>query len=120
MSIDLTGNDYVSITHIGADCAIDGVNVLHAGAAGLIEWSGNAESPLLRPLLTVDGVAIDLAAAQWRRLDRWIPAFTLNAQDVAFTGTVCAPAGYPAGRGFLVRIEAENRGRAPRQLQFAM
>ena len=119
MSHELTGNDYVSITRIGRDGAIDGINVVHAAAAGLVEWLG-ADGALLRASLSLEDVAVDLASLQWRRLDRWIPTFTVTAGDVTFTGTICAPAGYPSARGFFLRIEADNRGRTARQLRFAV
>ncbi|HUF50455.1 MAG TPA: glycoside hydrolase family 125 protein [Longimicrobiales bacterium] len=121
MNVDLTGNDYVSIPRIHSNGALDGINVLHAGAAGLIEWTGDGpDAPFLLPELAVDGVRIDIAQAQWRRLDRWIPTFTVTAGDVTVTGTICAPAGYPAGRGFFIRFHAENSGRSPCELEAAL
>ncbi|HEX6307790.1 MAG TPA: glycoside hydrolase family 125 protein [Longimicrobiales bacterium] len=116
---DLTGNDYVSIPSIRADGAIDGINVLHGASAGLIEWAGAPETgALLRPVIRFAGETVTIADAQWRRLDRWIPTFTAKLADGStVTGTICAPGGYPPARGFLIRIEAENRGRAPRTLQ---
>ena len=119
MSHELTGNDYVSITRIGNDATIDGINVLHAAAAGLVEWLGG-DGALLRASLALDGVAVDLSSLQWRRLDRWIPTFSVTAGDVVFTGTICAPAGYPSARGFFLRIEADNRGRTARELNFTI
>jgi len=114
---DLTGNDYVSIPFIGLDGAMDGINVLHAGAAGLIEWSGSETVPLLRLEIRVDDVVIDLQAARWRRLDRWIPTFTATLDDGSeLSGAICAPTGYPPARGFLIRVELDNRGRRARQL----
>jgi hypothetical protein len=111
--IDLTGNDYVSITAIGADAGVDGVAVLHSGLAGLVEWKGGADEPLLKPRVHVNGAEVSLDAARWRRLDRWIPSFSLAAgADVAVSGEICAPGGYPPARGFFIRIAIENRGRS--------
>lgn len=114
---ELTGNDYVSIPIIHSDAGMDAINVLHGASAGLIEWSGGAGA-LLRPRIIFDGTAVDMTTAQWRRLDRWIPVFTVTLPDGStVTGTICAPGGYPPARGFTVRIEAENKGRAPRDLE---
>lgn len=114
---ELTGNDYVSIPAIDRAAGMDGINVLHAASAGLIEWCGGS-APLLRPVITFDGIPVPLDDARWSRLDRWIPVFTVTLPDRStITGTICAPGGYPSARGFIVRIEAENRGRAPRELR---
>lgn len=111
---DLTGNDHISLPVVTPDGGIDRITVLHAGMAGLIEWAGDGATPLLQLRVRVDGSPVPLRDATWRRLDRWIPTFTLTTADgLTVTGTICAPAGYPAARGFLVRLEAENRGRAP-------
>jgi uncharacterized protein len=112
---ELTGNDYVSIPAIDASGAIAGINVLHAGLAGLVEWAGDgADTPLFRPAITIGGRPAPLTELRWRRLDRWIPTFTATLpDDVAITGTICAPAGYPSARGFLFRLDLEHGGRAP-------
>lgn len=113
---ELTGNDYVSVPIIHHDASMDLINVLHGASAGLIEWSGGTNG-LLRPAITFGGDAVDMQTARWRRLDRWIPVFTATLSDGSvITGTICAPGGYPPARGFTLRIEAENRGRAAREL----
>jgi uncharacterized protein len=114
---ELTGNDYVSIPIIHRDGSMDAINVLHGASAGLIEWTGGAGA-LLRPRVSFAGVAVDMQAVRWRRLDRWIPVFTVKLPDGStVTGTICAPGGYPPARGFTVRIEADNGGRAPGELR---
>ena len=115
---DLTGNDYVSIPFIAPDGAVDGVNVLHAGAAGLIEWYGDDEAPLFRLRVSVDDEVVDLAGARWRRLDRWLPAFTASLRDGSeVSGVICAAGGFPPSRGFIIRVELDNRGRGARTLR---
>jgi uncharacterized protein len=112
--VDLTGNEYISIPDVRADGALDGLNVLHAGLGGLVEWAGDGERPLLRPRIRVAGADVELAGLQWRRLDRWIPTFTTELPGrIAVTGTICAPGGYPPARGCVLRLEIENGGRAP-------
>ncbi|HSJ06355.1 MAG TPA: hypothetical protein VK936_06625, partial [Longimicrobiales bacterium] len=111
---ELTGNDYVTLPFIDADGSMDGVSVLHGGLAGLVEWVGGSDRAFLRPVVRIDGAEVSLDGARWRRLDRWIPTFSVTASpDLAIHGTICAPGGYPAQRGFMVRLELENRGRAP-------
>ena len=114
---ELTGNDYVSIPSIDGDGSMDAINVLHGASAGFIEWSGGG-SALLRPRILFDGIEVSTEALRWRRLDRWIPVFTVDLPDGStVTGTICAPGGYPPARGFIVRFEAENRGRTARELR---
>jgi uncharacterized protein len=119
---DLTGNDYVSISSVRADGSLDGVTVLHGAMAGLVEWSGGGpDAPLMRPTVRIDDVAVPIAAARWRRLDRWIPTFTTTLDDGSVvSGMVCAPGSYPPARGFLVRIEIENRGRSTRHARIEL
>lgn len=116
---ELTGNDYVSIPTVQADGSIDGITVMHGGMACLIEWAGaSSEEPLLRLSIHVDDVSVSITSARWRRLDRWIPTFTATLEDGSVvTGTICAPGGYPPGRGFLIRAELDNRGRTTRTLR---
>ncbi|MEX0906717.1 MAG: hypothetical protein WD054_00185 [Gemmatimonadota bacterium] len=116
---DLTGNDYASIPFVGDDGSLDGINVLHGRMAGLVEWAGaGPDEPLLLPRIYIDDELVPMTDARWRRLDRWIPTFSLTtaAGDVV-SGVVCAPGGLPAARGFLLRIEVENRGRAPKTVR---
>jgi uncharacterized protein len=111
---EITGNEYISIPLIHEDGGLDGINVLHGGLAALIEWGGTeGAEPLLRPVLRVGGEAVPLSGLRWRRIDRWIPAFTASLPSgLSVTGTICAPGGYPAARGFMVRFELDNGGRA--------
>lgn len=109
---ELTGNDYIAIPSIGADASVDGINVLHAGLGGLVEWRGTEAQALLRPRVRIGGADVPLGDLRWRRLDRWIPTFTAELPGrVELTGTLCAPGGYPPARGCLLRLEFENGGR---------
>jgi uncharacterized protein len=120
--VELTGNDYVSIPFLYANGALDGINVLHGAYAGLIEWSGGgAEMPLFTPQILVDGIAVPFSGVRWRRLDRWIPTCGAALDDgTTVTVTVCAPVGYPAARGFLLRAEVENKGRRPVEVRVVL
>jgi uncharacterized protein len=82
---------------------------------------GGSDRAFLRPVVRVGGEEVSLEGARWRRLDRWIPTFSVTASpDLAIHGTICAPGGYPAQRGFMVRLELENRGRAPLDVVVAL
>jgi uncharacterized protein len=118
---ELTGNDYISLPQIRPDAALDAVNLLHAGLGGLVEWCGSGERPFLRPVISVAGHPVALPELRWRRVDRWIPTFTVELPGpIRVEGTICAPGGYPPARGFLVRIEVENGGRAPVEVSVAL
>jgi uncharacterized protein len=120
--VELTGNETISVPCIDRGMRIEDVNVLHGGLGGLVEWSGDGmDAPLLVPELRVGDAIIALEGLQWRRLDRWIPVCTARLpHDLAVTGTVCAPVGYPSARGFLVRLEIENGGRAPLDVEVSL
>jgi uncharacterized protein len=120
MDRELTGNDHVSIPHIGRDGGMDAINVLHGGLGGLVEWLGS-DRPLLMPEVSIGGERVVLEGLRWRRLDRWIPVFTAELpQGLTLTGTICAPGGYPSARGCLVRLEIENTGRAPLDVEVGL
>jgi uncharacterized protein len=115
-----TGNDYISIPSLTTACAIPSVTVLHAGLGGLVEWAGPEKGALFRLRIRSGGGEAELDTAGWRRLDRWIPEFRLRSGDLEVTGTVCAPAGYPAARGFIVRVELEHAGRLSEEVSVAL
>ncbi|HUF51884.1 MAG TPA: glycoside hydrolase family 125 protein [Longimicrobiales bacterium] len=97
---------------------MDGITVLHGGMSGLIEWAGDGTVPLLRLSVAIDDTPVDLRSATWRRLDRWLPAFSITLDDESeLSGVICAPAGYPAARGFILRVELENRSRTTRSVR---
>jgi hypothetical protein len=76
---------------------------------------------LLQLEITVDGVALPMHTLNWQRLDRWIPTFRVTLSDaLVVQGTICAPGGYPSGRGFLIQIEVHNRGGAARDVQLRL
>jgi uncharacterized protein len=119
---ELTANDYVSLPVVQIDGGLDAVGVLHAGLAGLVEWWGpGADTPLLQPRLAVGGQPVRLDEAIWRRLDRWIPTANLSLPDGSSIAlTVCAPLGYPAARGFFIRLDIEHKGRSPVEVELTL
>lgn len=111
---ELTGNHYLSFPVVeqrGAE--IPQVGALHSALAGLLSWRGE---PLLRPMLEVDGRAVDLGGLAWERLDRWIPqARGRIDSDCEVTLTLCAPAGYdPLIRGAFLDLQVHSTSARPR------
>jgi uncharacterized protein len=119
---ELTGNEYVSLPLVHADGGLDCVGVLHGGMAGLVEWWGPGDgTPLLRPRITYGGMAVSLEGTAWRRLDRWIPTCSVALADgSSIAVTTCAPPGFPAARGFFVRVDVENKGRRAVEVEFGL
>ena len=109
-----TGNEYVAIPALSArDGSIAGINVLHLGARGLLEYDGDGE-PFLRPVVALgspDGRRVELRdRLVWSRLEHWLPRFELGAAELAVTGTVFAPLGC---KGLVYALEVRNQGAAP-------
>ena len=123
---ELTANHYVAAPLISrADGSIHSLNVLHRGAVGLLEWAGAREveagDPLFRPVIRIQGKQLPLDNLVWERLERWIPRYRLNTDQLAITATICAPAGYEAARRGLVYVfEVENRGSSEQQLEIEL
>lgn len=126
----VTGNHWISLPCIHpADGAVHAVGVLHRGARGAIEFAGGegflegAATPLLRPVITVDGVrrAIASDGVVWERALNWLPTFTAKLDDLVLRGTVFAPYGRDGDiAGFVYAIAIENRGARPAQVTVAM
>jgi hypothetical protein len=124
---DLTGNHYIAFPAISTeDGGILRINVLHRGAQGLLEWSGDAEHPGERPLLApeihVDGARRRIEALAWESVDRWIPRFRADLGDgVHVQATLCAPGGgHLLLPGAVYHFEIENRGRSERRIGIAL
>ncbi|MBX6362846.1 MAG: glycoside hydrolase family 125 protein [Gemmatimonadetes bacterium] len=123
MGWELTGNHAVAFPAISPkDGGIARVNVLHRASAGLVEWVGGEDAPLLAPRFRVDGEAVRAASLEWERLDQWIPRFHASLGDgLHVRGTLVAPAGHePARRGAVYAFEVENRGGGAREVEVAL
>ena len=123
---ELTANHYVAIPLIAKGTgAIHSITALQRGANAVIEWAGGADrmpGALLTPAVTVDNRTIPFESLAWDRLDRWIPRFrTSLGEELALTGTVCAPVGYEATRrGFVYAFEIENHGSTERNVTVSL
>lgn len=116
----LTGNHWLTIPCINpADGAIHALGVMHRGARAAIEVAGHADfasgagTPLLRPVLRVNGQVQALAAEgiAWERAAGWLPTFTCTVGSLVLRGTIFAPYGRDADMaGAVYTLAVENRG----------
>jgi len=126
----LTGNHWLSLPCIHpADASVHAIGVLHRGARASLEFAGDpgfvhgAGSPLLRPLLEIDGEPQPLADLElaWERAADWLPTFTATARDVVLRGTLFAPHGREADiAGAVIALAVENRGGAARRIALSL
>lgn len=106
----VTGNEYLSLPTIReTDGALEGLTLLHMGAKGLLELNGGS-MPLLRPLIRLAGAQAALQGLQWRREAMWIPVASGDISGVSLSIAYLCPIGE---RGFILRLEAENRTPRP-------
>jgi hypothetical protein len=116
----LTGNHWLSLPCIHpANGAVHAIGVLHRGARAAVEFAGGSEfasgagTPLLRPVLRLDGVPVDLGAQglAWERAHEWLPTFTCTVGSLVLRATVFAPCGRDADvAGVIYALALENRG----------
>lgn len=105
-----TGNEWITLPTIRAsDAALVNFNVLSMRDRGLLQVSGDGDSPALRPYVQVDGKAAPIHNLSWELIEYWVPTAKFNVGGVEFTFTYCAP---PGSRGAFLNIEATNRGKA--------
>ncbi len=126
----LTGNHWLSLPCIHPhDGAIHAIGLLHRGARSAVEFAGaegfvDGSGPALaRPVIRVDGQAVELARAgiAWERALHWLPTFTSTAGDVVVRGTVFAPFGQDADiAGAVYTLTFENRGKRPIELEVGL
>jgi uncharacterized protein len=115
----LTGNHWLTIPCINpADGAIHALGVLHRGARASIELAGSPDfasgtgTPLMGPVLRVDGEVRALAAEgiAWERAVGWLPTFTCTIGPLLVRGTLFAPYGRDADMaGAVYTFAVENR-----------
>lgn len=130
MPWQLTGNHWLTIPCIHpADGAIHALGVLHRGARAAIEVSGSAgflsghDTPLLRPVLRVNGEIRALAAEgiAWERALGWLPTFTCTVGALVVRGTVFSPYGRDADMaGAAYTFTMENRGAEAVDIEIAL
>ncbi len=126
----LTGNHWLTLPCINpTDGAIHAVGVLHRGARAAIEFAGCPDfmggqgTPLMGPVLRVNGEVRVLAAEgiAWERAVGWLPTFTCTVGSLVVRGTIFAPYGRDADMaGAVYTFAVENRGTSDVQLEVAL
>ncbi|MEP6691249.1 MAG: hypothetical protein ABJD07_08835 [Gemmatimonadaceae bacterium] len=126
----ITGNHWLALPCIHpADGAVHAVGVLHRGARAAVEMAGSPRfldgdgTPLVRPVIRVNGAAVDFTAGglAWERASGWLPSFTATAGDLVVRGTIFAPHGRDADvAGAVYAIGVENRGASDVDLTVAL
>ncbi len=126
----LTGNHWLTIPCINpADGAIHALGVLHRGARAAVEVAGGADfvsgqaTPLLRPVIRLDGTEHALAAEgiAWERAVGWLPTFTCTIGSLVVRGTIFAPYGRDADMaGAVYTIAVENRSGTDVSIEVAL
>jgi hypothetical protein len=126
----LTGNHWLALPCIHpADGAIYAVGMLHRGARAAVEFAGDPDfvngggPPLLKPVVSVDGVVQDLSAGTmaWERAAAWLPTFTCTLGDIVVRGTIFAPYGRDVDvAGAVYAFGIENRGSVEHRVVVSM
>ena len=118
MKYQVTGNEYVSLPTIReSDGGLEGISFLHMDCKGMLEVCGDAELPLLRPFIEVNGRKRLPEKLQWSPASSWIPSFTARVGDLSITGTWLAPLGE---RGFGCKLSVENKNGAGADIRFGL
>jgi len=122
----ITGNHWISLPCIHpVDGALHAVGTLHRGARAAVEFAGGEhfangeEAALARPVLTIDGVAIDWSstALAWERALGWLPTFTATIGTLVVRATIFAPYGRDADTaGAVYAFTFENRAQTDARL----
>lgn len=126
----VTGNHWVSLPCVHpVDGSVHALGILHRGARSALEFAGGpaflgGDAPALaRPVLSVDGVRIELARGgiAWERAFHWLPTFTATVGDLIIRGTLFAPFGLDADiAGAVYALAVENRGTANRKVELSL
>lgn len=107
-----TGNEVVSLPTLReADGALEGLNVVHFGMNGLLNFDGG-QAALMQPLLAVDGHELLVPGAlTWKRENDWLPRFHAEREELVGSGVYLCP---PEQRGFVLVLALHNRGKRKR------
>lgn len=115
----LTGNHWIALPCIHpVDGSLHAVGTLHRGARAAVEFAGGEdfasgrEAALARPVLTIDGVAVDWSdtTLAWERALSWLPTFTATVGNIVVRATIFAPYGRDADTaGAVYAFTFENR-----------
>lgn len=102
-----TGNQMVSLPRIIKETAeIQDMTFLHMGYKSLVEICGDAEKPLIKPSIKVNGQSVSLKNLTFSKLENWIPQFKGETDKLALNIKILTPV---YERGFLIHFELKNK-----------
>lgn len=126
----ITGNHWISLPCIHpVDGAVHAVGTLHRGARAAVEFAGGEhfangeEEALARPVLSIDGVAVDWSSTTlaWERAFGWLPTFTATIGTLVVRATIFAPYGRDADTaGAVYAFTFENRAQTDTRLTIGL
>ncbi|MDI3298914.1 MAG: glycoside hydrolase family 125 protein [Bacillota bacterium] len=116
----VTGNAYVALPEVRAgDGAVLSATVLHRGLAGLLEWRGRGDLPLVAPEVRLDGrtVRVDWRPQPWPEGPLWALRLAGEAEGHRFLWEIVAP---EEARGFALALSARAAGGGARAVELAL
>jgi hypothetical protein len=106
-----TGNEWISLPDISAlDGSLKSFNVISMRDRGLLQVSGEDNSPVLQPYFTAGNKPLAFRNPSWELIEYWIPTARLTVDGMEATLTYCAPAG---SRAVFLRLTLTNRRAQP-------
>ncbi|MDI3316735.1 MAG: glycoside hydrolase family 125 protein [Bacillota bacterium] len=116
----VTGNDFVALPEVRvADGAVLSANLLHGRLAGLLEWRGAGERPLVAPELRMEGRTLEpeWRPEPWPDGPLWAIRLLAEAEGYRFRWEIAAP---EEGRGFALALQAEPAGGERRPVELGL
>lgn len=101
-----TGNEYISIPDISvATGGVESVGFMHNDFRSCVEMRGTSDSPLITPVIEINGQQLSTSHMQGELASYWIPRFTSPTPELTVVSTIFAPLDR---KGFVCAIEMEN------------
>ena len=93
---------------------VHSVGFVHKSFRACVEMTGSDDTPLLGPIIELDGDALADVQIQGDLDSYWIPKFTLLAPELTATATIFAPLDR---RGFICSLTVENHSNSTRSVR---
>ena len=105
-----TGNEQISIPEISAATGgVQSAGFVHKGFRACVEMSGSDDTPLLGPVIEVNGEALPITKIQSELDSYWIPKFAITAPQLTANATIFAPLDR---RGFICSLTVYNHSQS--------
>lgn len=103
----LTGNEYISLPEIcPAQGGLISAGLLHYDSAGMLEFAGTDNNPLVEPVISINNRKVSLSGRlTWSYRDHWIPCFYANWGNGELSGKIVSPPGH---RGCFYQLTLRN------------